>query len=201
MRKGRNDYWYCPDNEEGDALSSTNVTLRVFRFDPNRDLTPAHSAYEIPYEEGMTLHMALKYIYENLDNTLAFKDSCCYSLKCYGCVVRVDGKEVRACATPVSPGQTVTVEPVSVHGVIRDLVVDARFRVPTPSFKNLYSAVVLKGLCAACGTCVDACPHNFIHMAGDTPVLSTMIRQDWCPVGDTLECGECAAACPRYQPE
>jgi succinate dehydrogenase/fumarate reductase-like Fe-S protein len=178
---------------------SKNVTLRVFRFNPDKDIASTYSSYEIPYGEGMTIHIALKYIYETLDNTLAFKDSCCYSLKCYGCVVRVNGKEVRACATPVSPGQTYTVDPVSVHGIIRDLVVHAKFRVPTPSFKNLYSAVASKGLCTACGTCVDACPHGFIQLAGDKPVITTMLRQDWCPVGDTLECGECVAACPVYR--
>lgn len=180
-------------------MKPNNVTLKVFRFDPDKDLTPAYCSYEIPYEEGMTLHIALKYIYENMDNTLAFKDSCCYSLKCYGCLVRADGKEVRACATPVSPGQSITVDPVSTNDVIRDLVVHFRFRVPTPSFKNLYSAVISKDLCTTCGSCVDACPHNFIQLAGDKLIITTMLRQDWCPVGDTLECGECVKACPVYQ--
>jgi succinate dehydrogenase/fumarate reductase-like Fe-S protein len=181
-------------------VSSNDVTLRVFRFDPDKDRTPVHSSYEIPYEDGMTVHIALKYIYENMDDTLAFKDSCCYSLKCYGCVVRVDGKEVRACATPVFGGKTYTIDPISTSGVIRDLVVHARFRVPTPSFKNLYSAVVSSGKCISCGDCVDACPHGFIRLDDDKAVLTTMLRQDWCPVGDTLECGECVAACPVYEP-
>lgn len=182
-------------------MSSNNVTLKVFRFNPDKDLTPAYKTYEIPYEEGMTVHIALKYLYENVDNTLAFKDSCCYSLKCYGCVVRVNGKEVRACATPVSAGQFYTIDPVSAHGVIRDLVVHAKFRMSTPSFKNLYSTVISKGLCVSCGSCTDACPHGFIRLKDDRPILTTMLRQDWCPVGDTLECGECVSACPVYQAE
>jgi ferredoxin len=182
-------------------LNSNNITLNVFRFNPDKDVTPSYSKYEIPYDEGMTLHIALKYIYENIDNTLAFKDSCCYSLKCYGCLVSVDGKQVRACATPVSPGQTITVNPASMSDVIRDLVVNFKFRVPTPSFKNLYWDVILKDLCTTCGACVNACPHNFIQLAGDKPINTVMLRQDWCPVGDTLECGECATACPVYQPK
>ena len=182
-------------------MSSNNVTLKIFRFDPDKNVTPKYTTYEVPYSDGMTLHIALKYIYENLDNTLAFKDTCCYSLQCYGCLVKVDGKKVRACAMPVSPAQSLTVDPVVTSAVIRDLVVNYKTRVPTPSFKNLYSNVIAKGLCLVCGSCVDACPHKFIKLVDDKPVITTMLKQDWCPVGDTLECGECTKVCPVYQPE
>jgi len=53
----------------------------------------------------------------------------------------------------------------------------------------------------ACGLCVDACPHKFIRLTGERPEIKTMVRQDWCPVGDTIECGDCVKACPVYQPE
>jgi ferredoxin len=199
--QGRNDYRNRAHNKESNTLNANNIILNIFRYNPDKDVTPSYNLFEIPYEEGMTLHIALKYIYENIDNTLAFKDSCCYSLKCYGCLVRVDGKEVRACATPVVPGQQITVDPVSVGDVIRDLVVKFKLHVPTPSFKNLYWNVTSKDICTACGACVEACPHDFIKIDGDRSVLTTMLRQDWCPVGDTLACGECVKACPVYQPE
>jgi NAD-dependent dihydropyrimidine dehydrogenase PreA subunit len=180
-------------------LNSNSVTLKIFRFDPDKDVTPRYKTYEVPYSDGMTVHIALKHIYENLDNTLAFKDSCCYSLQCYGCLVRLDGKPVRACASPVSPDKTYTIEPVSAQAVIRDLAVNFKSRVATVSFKNLYSAVISTNLCTACGSCADACPHKFIQLIGDNPVIKTMVRQDWCPVGDTIECGECVKACPVYE--
>jgi len=180
-------------------LSSNNVTLKIFRFDPDKDDCPKYSTYQFPYSDGLTVHIALKYIYENLDNTLAFKDTCCYSLQCYGCLVRVNGKAVRACATPVSPGQTITVDPVVKSAVIRDLVVNFKSRVSTQSYKDLFAAVVSPGLCTACGACVDACPHHFIKLNSDRSVLSTTIRQDWCPVGDTIECGECVKVCPVFK--
>ena len=182
-------------------MNSNLVTLKIFRFDPDRDITPRYKTYEVPYSDGMTVHIALKYIYENLDDTLAFKDSCCYSLQCYGCLVRLDGKQVRACASAVSPDKTYIVDPISTQAVIRDLAVNFKSRVPTPSFKNLYSAVIAKNLCTACGLCVDACPHKFIRLTGERLEIKTMVRQDWCPVGDTIECGDCVKACPVYQPE
>jgi ferredoxin len=179
-------------------MRSDTVVLKVFRYDPDRDITPRYDSYEIPYEEGMTVQIALKNIYENVDNTLAYKDTFCYSLQCYGCIVKLNGKRVRACATPLSRGQTAIVEPASIHAVIKDLAIDFKSTVPTMSFKNLYWDVISPGLCTSCGACIDACPHGFIDMMNDTPVIQTMIRQDWCPVGDTVDCGACTDACPCY---
>jgi succinate dehydrogenase/fumarate reductase-like Fe-S protein len=179
-------------------MSADSVVLKVFRYDPCEDITPRYKSYEIPYEEGMTVQIALKNIYENVDNTLAYKDTFCYSLQCYGCMVKLNGKRVRACATPLSRGQTVTVEPASLNAVIKDLVVNFKSTVPTLSFKNLYWNVVSTELCTSCGACINACPHEFIKMIHDIPVIQTMTRQDWCPVGDTIDCGACADACPCY---
>lgn len=180
-------------------MSLNNVTLNIFRFDPDKDVSPRYNTYDIPYSDGMTVHIALKYIYENIDDTLAFKDTCCYSLQCYGCIVRVDDKPVRACAMPVSPGKTIKVDPVVESAVIKDLVVTFKSRVSAPSYKNLFRSVVAKGLCTACGACVEACPYEFIELKDDQPLLGTMMRQDWCPVGDTIECGECTKVCPVFE--
>ena len=76
-------------------MNSDNVILKIFRFDPENDTTPRYDSYEIPHEEGMTVQIALKNIYENIDNTLAYKNTFCYSMQCYGCLVKFDkGKQV-----------------------------------------------------------------------------------------------------------
>lgn len=173
--------------------------LRIFRFDPDKDLLPSYREYDVPCEGFMTVQMALKYIYENIDNTLAFRDYCCGSMKCYGCIVKVNGKPARACSTVVLPGQKITVDPIEVHAIIRDLVVAFKNKVASPSFKDLYREIVKAGKCTACNACVNACPYNLIQIFDDKPVISALVNQDYCPVGDTIECGKCAFACPEYQ--
>ncbi|MEM2964236.1 MAG: 2Fe-2S iron-sulfur cluster-binding protein [Candidatus Bathyarchaeia archaeon] len=100
------------------------IVARVFRFNPTRDTKPRYGVYEVPADEPMTILTMLKYIRTRLDSTLAFRDYICYKGICANCMVRVNGKPVRACSTRVSPGEEVTVEPLAQHPVIRDLVVD-----------------------------------------------------------------------------
>lgn len=71
----------------------------------------------------MTVLMVLRHIFKNLDPTLAFRDYECYQGVCMSCQMIVNGKIVRACSTMVEPGEEFTVEPLSGHPLIKDLVV------------------------------------------------------------------------------
>jgi succinate dehydrogenase / fumarate reductase iron-sulfur subunit len=77
--------------------------------------------YEVPYQEGDSVLGVLKFIYENLDPTLGFSDSCRIGL-CTACLVRVNGQVVRACTTLIKGD--ILVEPYRPNHVIRDLIVD-----------------------------------------------------------------------------
>lgn len=79
-------------------------------------------AYEVPYQEGMNLLSALRYIYENLDRTLAYLACLCRSGKCGACAVRVNGKAKLGCAVALEEGMSLTVEPISETRVIKDLI-------------------------------------------------------------------------------
>jgi succinate dehydrogenase/fumarate reductase-like Fe-S protein len=79
-------------------------------------------AFEIPFSTGMTIQVLLRYIYENLDHTLAFKDYRCGRGVCNACRVKVNGKVIKSCQTLTEPGQEIFLEPAN-KKVIRDLVI------------------------------------------------------------------------------
>jgi succinate dehydrogenase/fumarate reductase-like Fe-S protein len=76
--------------------------------------------YEVPHFEGMTMLVALRYIHEKLDPTLAFRNYHCGRGVCVTCVVRMDGKKVRACSFPLENLKTYEVTPANDKN-IRDL--------------------------------------------------------------------------------
>jgi succinate dehydrogenase/fumarate reductase-like Fe-S protein len=105
-------------------MSTKRFILKTFRFDPLNDSKPSHRDYEIPFGGSMSVLMALEYVYEHMDETLAFRRYCCGTARCNSCLVRANGKKIRACSTLVEEGKTLVVEPVEGYRVIKDLVVD-----------------------------------------------------------------------------
>jgi len=93
----------------------TTVQVRRGTGDENRLVV-----YEVPVEPGQSVLGVLQYIYDHLDPTLAFSCSCRIGL-CSACLVRVNGKVVRACTTLVEGDMLI--EPYSDDARIRDLVV------------------------------------------------------------------------------
>ena len=77
--------------------------------------------YEVPIEEGMTVLGVLDYIYEHIDSSLAYYQSCRIGL-CKGCWVVVDEKPVLSCETIAINGMRIA--PLEKFALIRDLVVD-----------------------------------------------------------------------------
>ncbi|MCL5075212.1 MAG: 2Fe-2S iron-sulfur cluster-binding protein [Chloroflexi bacterium] len=101
-------------------MEKANSKIVVQRFDPSADKEPYYQEYEIPYSKGTTVLSALRYIYENLDRSLAFYSSCRIG-KCAGCHIKVDGRTRLACTAVIE--DDVTLEPKK-GTVIRDLVVE-----------------------------------------------------------------------------
>lgn len=126
-------------------MSDKPVTLKIFRYDPATDRTPSYKTYEIPWQEGMLLLPAVKYVRDNIDETLAFRDYCCGCSWCMSCLMMVDGKGLRTCSRVLYPGESILLEPMKGFPVIRDLVVDFGINVSTPEgvFKKM-EGVLLK---------------------------------------------------------
>jgi succinate dehydrogenase/fumarate reductase-like Fe-S protein len=122
------------------------VTLKVFRYDPDSDRAPRYEKYHVPWREGLLLLSALKYIRDNLDETLAFRDYCCGCSWCTSCIMMVDGKGMQTCSRPLEPGESLLVEPMLGFPVIKDLAVDFGRWITTPEgvFKKMEGTLIRK---------------------------------------------------------
>ncbi len=102
---------------------SDNAIVKIKRFDPSTDKKPVYKTYEVPPEgwEKRKVIDTLRYIYENLDPTLSFREPCRQRL-CGACLVMGNKKAVLACDA-MSEAEMV-IEPVTKYGLIKDLVVD-----------------------------------------------------------------------------
>lgn len=99
----------------------TNARLRV-RRGTSREQS-YYQEFEIPYEEGMSVLDALRWIRGHIDSTLAIRYSCINANACKTCMALVNGEVEYTCIARLSPG-VITVEPLPKRPLIRDLVTD-----------------------------------------------------------------------------
>ena len=102
-------------------MKEEKATAKIFRFDPSTDNKPKYQKYKnIPYI-GCSVLDVLRYIYEECDQSLAFRRLCTKGY-CGGCAIRVNGEPVLACQKLAT--KEMVIEPHPKFKVIRDLVVD-----------------------------------------------------------------------------
>ena len=97
------------------------ATVKVWRFDPSIDQEARYETYHLPpgnWDRVKVLDV-LRYIYENFDPGLSFREPCRQGF-CKECAVRVNNKVALACEVFLK--KDTVIEPVSVHNVIKDLV-------------------------------------------------------------------------------
>jgi succinate dehydrogenase/fumarate reductase-like Fe-S protein len=95
--------------------------LRVRRGAPGE--TSRSEDFEVPYEEGMSVLDALRWIRAHRDSSLAIRYSCINANACKTCMALVNGEVEYTCIAKLTPG-VVTVEPLPKRPLIRDLVTD-----------------------------------------------------------------------------
>lgn len=101
--------------------SIKTATLHVRRGSPGE---PArYDDFEVPYEQGMSVLDALRWIRVHLDSTLAIRYSCINANACKTCMALVNGEVEYACIAKLTP-EVITVEPLPKRPLIRDLVTD-----------------------------------------------------------------------------
>lgn len=101
-----------------------DITVIVFRFDPEKDEKPYYARYRLETEEPVSILVLLNRIQTELDQTLSFRDYCCGLQMCKSCMVKVNEKKRLACLTIVKPGETIVIDPVTFPDHhIKDLVV------------------------------------------------------------------------------
>ena len=100
-------------------MKEPTATVTIFRFDPSKDVEPRYQKYEnIPYQ-GHSVLDVIRYIYEEYDQSLAFRRLCTKGC-CGGCAICVNGEPVLACQKLAT--EEMVIKPHPKFRVIRDLV-------------------------------------------------------------------------------
>lgn len=83
--------------------------VKLFRFDPEVDAKPRYDKFKVPYKRHTVLDV-LKYVYENVDSSFAFRWACGKRFyRC--CLVSVNGKPVLACTVPAQKEMKIRAPP------------------------------------------------------------------------------------------
>ena len=82
-----------------------------------------YQTYEVPFEDGMSVLDALRWVRIHRDSSLAIRYSCINANACKTCVALVDGVVEYTCTARLKEAGT-TIDPLPTRLVIRDLVTD-----------------------------------------------------------------------------
>ena len=82
-----------------------------------------YDVFDVPYEEGMSVLDALRWIRIHLDSTLGIRYSCINANACKTCMALVNGAVEYTCIAKVT-SELITVEPLPKRQLIRDLITD-----------------------------------------------------------------------------
>ena len=159
-------------------MKSDLLTLRIKRFQKERDPRQWIETFQVEIRKGMNLLEALLRIQDEQDGTLSFRYSCRGAV-CGSCAMRVNGKDVLACRTHVEDllEKSALIEPLPFFPVIRDLIVNLstffdHYRKIEPYLKGKPVSPQVEYLmdeekrkeidpyinCILCGICFGTCP-------------------------------------------
>jgi len=153
--------------------------MRVFRFNPTKDIQPRYETYKVPYVEGMRILDLLNYIHDNYDGSLAYRWEC-RAGQCGSCAIMIDNKAGLACQTLTPTGtDEIIVSPLTIFPVIKDLVVDVE-----KGYKRLLKV------------------NPYMHRTKPPKkpeVIYPYEVEDVKPMRECIECWSCVAMCPVVQ--
>jgi fumarate reductase iron-sulfur subunit len=109
------------------------IKVNLQRFDSGGG-TAGVESYEVPVEPGSSVMTLLTYIYENLDPSISYYNSCRIG-KCLGCDMGINGTVDYACTTPVPVDGELTITPLPEYVTVKDMVID-RDRPKRPAGKK-----------------------------------------------------------------
>src|SRR5262247_1094887 len=101
--------------------SIKKAVLRVRRGTMNE--ASHYDDFEVPFEDGMSVLDALRWVRIHRDSSLAIRYSCINANACKTCIALVDGVVEYTCTARLKEAGT-TVDPLPKRLVIRDLVTD-----------------------------------------------------------------------------
>ena len=159
-------------------MKSHSLTLKIKRFQAEREPQCWIETFSLESRKGMNLLEALLQVQDDQDGTLAFRYSCRGAV-CGSCAMKVNGRNVLACETPLHAfkGNKLKIEPLPGFKILKDLVVDLdeffaklerikpylilnkpvpdkEFRQSPQDFEQIRDAVN----CILCAACTSSCP-------------------------------------------
>ncbi len=158
-------------------MSKEKREIKILRYDPKTDKKPYWKKYDLEIDSEATILDVLNEIHWNIDGTLAYRRSC-RSAICGSCAMKVNGKNVLACETPIHRfKRKIKIEPLPGFSILKDLVVDMdrffekmakikpylivdkplpakEFTQSPEDFEFIREAVT----CILCGACTSSCP-------------------------------------------
>ncbi len=100
------------------------VTLKIFRFNPEVDKHGRYETYTLEADETERILDLLELVKGHKDGTLSFRRSCAHGI-CGSDAMRINGRNQLACKTLVrDTGDKITVEPLLGLKIVKDLIVD-----------------------------------------------------------------------------
>ena len=163
-----------------------DVTLKVKRYDPEKDSKPYWQEFEVKVEETDRVLDALHKARWEHDGSLAFRRSCAHGV-CGSDAMVINGANALACIELVKDvGHKITLEAIRGLPVIKDLVVDmepffAQYRAVLPylinsgdpGYRERYQSQEDRERfddttkCILCAACTTSCP---VYWGNDTYV-------------------------------
>ena len=201
------------------------MKISVKRYGVEPEIHTSLQSYEVDLE-NVTLLEVLTAIKTKQDSSLSFSSGCRSSI-CGSCSMRVNGKEVLACAYKPTDGDVV--EPLKNMPVVRDLIVDVdhahQFMKIAKNWSSTNTTNIrvtpedekrneLQSDCILCGACYSACP---VYAVNENFIGPFALTRSWRYVNDVREndvaekieviqtdgiwdctlCNECVPVCPQ----
>ena len=105
-------------------MPTTEKTIVLTRFDPDKDETPRRQEYQVPCEPNWKVLDAVNFIKDELDSTVSHRWSCRMAV-CGSCGMMVNGEPKLTCKAALDEyGSRVEIEPLANFPIVRDLVVE-----------------------------------------------------------------------------
>lgn len=153
------------------------VTLRILRYNPERDKKPHYETYKVEGEDNDQVLDLLNQVKWYQDGTLSYRRSCAHGI-CGSDAMRINGKNLLACKVLVKDvGKKITIEPILGLPIVKDLIVDMEpffehYRSVMPYFVNDEPPPAGERLqspeerarfddttkCILCAACTTSCP-------------------------------------------
>lgn len=158
-------------------MEKVKANAKILRYNPETDKKPHWQTYTVEVEPDATILDVLNEIHWYHDGTLSYRRSC-RSAICGSCAMKVNGRNVLACETPMSQFKNkLKIEPLPGLKIIKDLVVDwddffaklERIKpylivdrpIPDKEFLQLpeeFEEIREAVTCILCAACTSSCP-------------------------------------------